>query len=109
MSNLVEMVRIIRKYLTKAREHDRRTAAQAVMLADERLSPPEQQVCSLIAAVCSNKEIAAKMDVTEGTIKDHIHSIKHKMGFHNRTEIAIWWVEVEKSAGACATAGIGKI
>jgi DNA-binding NarL/FixJ family response regulator len=50
------------------------------------LSPREMEVLSLIAKGLSNKEIAARLDLVEGTVKVHITSIFSKMRVMDRTQ-----------------------
>lgn len=56
---------------------------------DEALTPSEVRVLRLIAEGDSNKEIAAKLSVSEGTIKGQIHIIISKLGAKDRTQAAM--------------------
>jgi LuxR family maltose regulon positive regulatory protein len=51
----------------------------------ERLSERELEVLRLVSAGLSNREIAAKLYLSPGTIKTHIHNICGKLGASNRT------------------------
>ena len=51
------------------------------------LSAREQEVVSLVCDGQSNKEIAAKLNVTEGTIKTHLHAIYDKLHVRSRIEL----------------------
>jgi DNA-binding NarL/FixJ family response regulator len=51
---------------------------------DEALTPGEIRVLSLIAEGYANKEIAAKLSTSEGTIKGHIRNIMEKLGAKDR-------------------------
>ena len=53
------------------------------------LSTREQQVITLVCGGLSNKEIANKLGVTEGTVKAHLHAIFEKLGVRSRIEIMI--------------------
>jgi RNA polymerase sigma factor (sigma-70 family) len=53
------------------------------------LSTREQQVITLVCGGLSNKEIAEKLGVTEGTVKAHLHAIFEKLGVRSRIEIMI--------------------
>jgi two-component system, NarL family, nitrate/nitrite response regulator NarL len=53
------------------------------------LSTREQQVITLVCGGLSNKEIANKLGVTEGTVKAHLHAIFEKLGVRSRIEIII--------------------
>jgi two-component system, NarL family, response regulator len=53
------------------------------------LSPREIEVLKLIATGKSNKEIAAQLFVSEGTVKTHVINIHHKLGVDDRTEAVV--------------------
>jgi two-component system nitrate/nitrite response regulator NarL len=53
------------------------------------LSPREHQVIRLVCDGLSNKAIAAKLGVTEGTVKGHLHSIFEQLGVRSRVELMI--------------------
>jgi DNA-binding NarL/FixJ family response regulator len=61
-------------------------AEPAVIL--KGLSSREKQVVDLIAAGFSNKETAQHLNLTEGTVKLHLHNIFKKTGAKNRTTLA---------------------
>jgi DNA-binding NarL/FixJ family response regulator len=52
----------------------------------EPLTPRETQVLDLLADGLGNKEIAARLNISEHTIKFHIRSILGKLGASSRTE-----------------------
>jgi DNA-binding NarL/FixJ family response regulator len=52
---------------------------------DKALTAPELRILSLIAAGLANKEIAAKLSVTEDTIKGQVSSILAKLAARDRT------------------------
>jgi DNA-binding NarL/FixJ family response regulator len=55
------------------------------------LTPREYDVAELVAESYSNKEIAAALRLSEGTVKIHLHSIYSKLGVDNRTAVAIMY------------------
>src|SRR5207244_4315289 len=57
------------------------------------LSPREQEVAGLIAHGLTDRQIAERLVITEGTAGVHVGHILNKLGFHARTEIARWAVE----------------
>ncbi len=61
-------------------------------LGDSRLSQREQEILALVARGASNKEIAARLVITEGTVKNHLHNILSKLHVRNRAEIAAYAV-----------------
>jgi len=54
--------------------------------SSEPLTPREIEVLRLLADGLGNKEIAARMNISEHTIKFHIRSILGKLGASSRTE-----------------------
>jgi two-component system NarL family response regulator len=52
------------------------------------LTPRELEVLRLIVEGKSNKEIAAGLSITEGTVKIHINNILSKLGVSDRTQAA---------------------
>lgn len=55
-------------------------------LAQTPLSNREQQVLEQVALGLSNKEIAARLKITEGTVKLHLNNLFQKMNVSSRTE-----------------------
>ncbi len=54
----------------------------------EPLSERELEVLRLLASGLSNRAIAEKLILSEGTVKTHLHHISGKLGAANRTEAA---------------------
>ena len=54
----------------------------------EPLSERELQVLLLLAQGLSNREIAEKLVITEGTVKNHVSSVLAKLQAENRTQAA---------------------
>jgi DNA-binding NarL/FixJ family response regulator len=57
--------------------------------AEDTLSPLEVRVLRLIADGNSNKEIAARLSVTEDSAKGHVRNILSKLGANDRTHAAM--------------------
>jgi two-component system nitrate/nitrite response regulator NarP len=53
------------------------------------LTPRERDVAERVARGQRNKEIARELNVTEGTVKMHLHNIYEKLQVKNRTELAL--------------------
>ena len=61
----------------------------AERVAGSELTPRELAVLRQIVGGRSNKQIAAALSVSEGTVKTHVKSILAKMGVEDRTEAAV--------------------
>lgn len=55
----------------------------------EPLSERELEIVALIAGGASNKEIAAHLFITEGTVKNHVTNILGKLDVRDRTQAAL--------------------
>lgn len=56
------------------------------------LSPRQRQIMALIREGLSNQQIAARLNIAEGTVKIHVSSILRALGAANRTEaVALWF------------------
>jgi DNA-binding NarL/FixJ family response regulator len=55
------------------------------------LSPREQSVLTLVAEGLSNKEIAAQLYLSEGTVRNYISAMLEKLGVRDRTQLAIYY------------------
>jgi DNA-binding NarL/FixJ family response regulator len=65
--------------------------AKPVMLvnANAPLTRREHQIIQVLAEGITNKEIGRRLDLTEGTVKVHLHRIYQKLGISNRTVLAV--------------------
>jgi DNA-binding NarL/FixJ family response regulator len=54
----------------------------------DALSEREREVLVLLAQGASNRDIAEKLYITEGTVKNHVSSILTKLQAENRTRAA---------------------
>ena len=64
----------------------RKTTGNSVF---ELMSVREMEVVELIAEGLSNKEIAARLFISDGTVRNHISTIMEKAGLEHRTQIAV--------------------
>lgn len=55
-----------------------------------RLTGRELEILSLIGAGLSNRKVAARLFISEGTVKTHITHLLQKLGLTNRTEAALF-------------------
>jgi DNA-binding NarL/FixJ family response regulator len=54
------------------------------------LGKRQAEVARLVADGLSNKQIGARMFISEHTVDSHIRSILNKLGFNSRAQIAAW-------------------
>lgn len=62
------------------------------------LTERETQILTLIAKGLSNKMIARKLDITEGTVKVHVKHLLKKLNLRSRVEAAVWAVNQARLA-----------
>lgn len=60
----------------------------AVIAEPDRLTEREVEVLQLVTAGLRNKEIAARLGITENTAKYHLKNILEKLHAESRTELA---------------------
>ena len=71
-------------------------AAQALLSAQREpdplagLSEREREVLGLVAAGLSNKQIAARLGISEKTVKAHLTRVFRTIGVFDRTQAALW-------------------
>ncbi len=104
-----ELVATIENILMRVSRTHQRVALAAnansakPVFADEYVSPnnvnpdnlteAEERIAALVAESLSNKEIAARLDVSTRTVESHVSHILAKKGFANRVEIARYIVD----------------
>lgn len=59
----------------------------------EDISKPEWRIIQQIALGLSNKEIASKLYLSEGTVRNYLSAILSKLNLRDRTQLAIWAVQ----------------
>ena len=66
------------------------TADRAGGMESGPLANREVEVAQLIAQGMSNKEIAARLFISEPTVATHVRNIMNKLGYNSRAQIAGW-------------------
>lgn len=56
------------------------------------LSEKEHEVIMLVAEGLSNKEIAASLFLSEGTVRNYISDVLDKLGLRDRTQLAVYYL-----------------
>ena len=62
--------------------------ARLAVRAADPLSGREREIAGLVAQALTNRQIAARLVVSERTVESHVRNILAKLGLANRTEIA---------------------
>lgn len=58
--------------------------------AERLLTPRELEIVRMVGSGARNREIAARLFITEGTVKIHFHNIYEKLAISSRVELALW-------------------
>lgn len=66
------------------------TQIQSPPPALDELTKREMEVLRLIASGASNREIAQKLFISEGTVKNHVTNILNRLNLRDRTQAAIY-------------------
>lgn len=62
------------------------------------LSFREGQIVDLVRQAKANKEIAFELHLSEGTVKEYLNRIFHKLDVKSRTELAVWAITHEQQS-----------
>ena len=87
--------KVVKMFSQMAREN------AAVITVDENyikeITESEWKVIGLVSKGLSNKEIAAELFLTEGSVRNYLSSVLKKLDLRDRTQLAIWAVQWRKS------------
>ncbi|RKJ45232.1 DNA-binding response regulator [bacterium 1XD8-76] len=83
--------KVVKMFSQMAREN------AAVITVDENyikeITESEWKVIGLVSKGLSNKEIAAELFLTEGSVRNYLSSVLKKLDLRDRTQLAIWAVQ----------------
>ena len=65
-------------------------AAQMGSLAARRLTARELEIVRYVSTGLRNAEIAARLSISEATVKTHLNNIFQKLGIRDRVELALY-------------------
>ena len=87
--------KVVKMFSQMAREN------AAVITVDENyikeITESEWKVIGLVSKGLSNKEIAAELFLTEGSVRNYLSSVLKKLDLRDRTQLAIWAVQWRRS------------
>jgi len=65
------------------------TSQRAEPNPEEALTDRESEILRLMTGGYSNREIAEALDLSEGTVKNHVSNIRSKLGVRDRTRAVL--------------------
>ncbi len=87
--------KVVKMFSQMAREN------ASVIAVDEEyineITDSEWKVIGLVSKGLSNKEIAAELFLTEGSVRNYLSSVLKKLDLRDRTQLAIWSVQWRRS------------
>ncbi len=102
LAKLTEAIRLvahggtmISPVITERLLEEMKTAPLPALLSDddEHLTARETEILRLMTGGYSNREIASALDLSEGTVKNHVSNILGKLGVRDRTRAVLKAIE----------------
>lgn len=60
------------------------------------LTDREREIASLVAEGLDNRDIAHRLYLSEGTVRNRVSALLDKLGLSNRTQLAILWINAHR-------------
>lgn len=93
LRNVIELIMSGERFFPTPQESDLAAAATGAATSapasSVRLTRRQKEILQGLVDGLSNKEIARKLDIIEGTVKAHIRNLMGKLGVRNRTQLAV--------------------
>lgn len=86
--------------ITRVNELSQMFSDAAQISESSGLTPREREVLQLIGQNFSNQEIADRLFIEVGTVKNHVHSILDKLNVSSRHVAAAYWAILAESSGS---------
>ena len=83
---------VVGEFLGWQREAPRRRAADVPAVDDDlaRLTAREREILDLVAGGASNLDIAAKLFISEKTVRNHLTAVFDKLGVTSRSQAIVF-------------------
>jgi DNA-binding NarL/FixJ family response regulator len=84
---------VARKLLGRLRtpgQHGSRASEPDDDAAVEPFTERERDILRLLGAGATNREIAERLSLTDGTVKNYVSTLLGKTGLRDRTQLAVW-------------------
>jgi DNA-binding NarL/FixJ family response regulator len=83
-----QVMTALKAYIGKLRPNEAADASDGELL--QEMTGRELDICRLLAEGATNGEIAARLYLTEGTVKNYVSKIYDKTGIRDRATLAIY-------------------
>lgn len=85
---------VLKSYYRGSRNDHKHYLPQDIITTYNRLTPREKEIFDLICSNsdCENKDIAAELHISVGTVKTHIINMLRKLSLNDRKELRVWYL-----------------
>lgn len=89
MDGIAVLDRKVMMRFTALMNQNRKDSANASHGLSDDMTNREKEICSLMAEGLTNKQIAERLYISEGTVKNYISNIYDKTGIHDRVKLIV--------------------